>query len=120
MVPRSLILFDFRYAEDIFDRCGPLLIAAHVGSDEPSHFLNRRHPYVVKDQNSAQVEHAVGAEEIHQGVVEGVGTINVDVIRFKLLPAQIRQGSDRGLGDMFEFALEVQLRHRLPADAVPH
>jgi hypothetical protein len=98
MVPGPVVLFGFLYAENIVDCCGQLFVATDVGANECSYFLDRPPPHVVKDQNSAHVEHAVGAEEIHQGVVKGVGAINVDVVRFDPLLAQVGQGGDRGSG----------------------
>jgi len=80
MVPCALIFFGFLHTEDVFDRGRDFLVAAEVGADERRHFLKRRHPHIVEDQNSTHREHAVGAEEIDQSVVEGVGAINVDVI----------------------------------------
>jgi hypothetical protein len=73
MVPGPVIFLVFLHAEDVFDRCRKLLVAADVGADERRHFLNRRHPHVVKDQNPAQIEDAVRAEKIYQGVVERCG-----------------------------------------------
>ena len=90
-----------------------------VGPHVRGHLADRRHPHVIEQHDPADVQQTVGAEEVDQHRIEGVLSVDEDIVGAHALLVHPGQARHRQLVDVAHPLLEAQVVDAGGRDAVP-